>query len=62
LSGFTKPSQNNQATFERAVDDIAAVARRLIDDLTTSAPTKDRAEWAERARARAAVRFGRERS
>ena len=58
LSGFTRPSKANEATFDQAVDDVAAVARRLIDSLTTNAPARDRAEWAERARARAAIRYG----
>ena len=59
LSGFTKPSQANQEVFDTAVDEVAAVARRLIDNLVTSAPSRDRAEVAARARARAAERFGR---
>jgi hypothetical protein len=58
LSGFTKPSQANEAAFDRAVEDVAAVARRLIDSLVTSAAPRDRAEWAARAKARAAQRFG----
>jgi hypothetical protein len=60
LSGFTTPSKANEAAFERAIDDVAAVARQLIDSLTTTAPARDRAEWAARARARAATRFSRE--
>ena len=59
LSGFTKPSQANQAAFDRAVDDVAVVARRLIDSLVTAAAPRDREEWAARARARAAERYGR---
>jgi hypothetical protein len=59
LSGFTKPSQANEAAFDRAVDDVADVARRLIDSLVTAAPPRDREEWAARARARAAERFAR---
>jgi hypothetical protein len=58
LSGFTKPSQANQPAFDQAVADVAAVARRLIDSLVTSAVPRDREEWAARARARAAERFG----
>ena len=58
LSGFTKPSHANEEAFDRAVDDVAAVARRLIDSLVTSAEPRDRAEWAARAKARAAQRFG----
>ena len=57
LSGFTNPSKANEATFERAVDDVAAVARRLIDSLVTAAEPRDREEWAARAKARAAERF-----
>jgi len=59
LSGFTKPSHANEAAFNRAVDDVAAVARRLIDSLVTTAEPRDREEWAARARARAAERFAR---
>jgi hypothetical protein len=58
LSGFSKPSQANQATFDLAVDDVAAVARRLIDSLVTSSTPRDRAEWAAKAKVRAAQRFG----
>ena len=57
LSGFTKPSQANKAAFDLAVDEVAAVARRLIDSLVTSATPRDRAEWAARAKVRAAQRF-----
>ena len=61
LSGFTKPSRANQEAFDRAVADVSAVARRLIDALHTEAPARDRAEWAARARARSDARFGRTR-
>jgi hypothetical protein len=57
LSGFAKPSQANEAAFERAVDEIAGVARTLVDSLVTSAAPRDRAEWAEKAKARSAERF-----
>jgi hypothetical protein len=57
ISGFTKPSRANEAAFERAVDEVAAASRRLIDSLVTSAPAKDREAEAERARARAAKRY-----
>ena len=57
ISGFTKPSQANQESFERAVDEVAAASRRLLDELVTSAAPKDRAVEAERARARAAGRY-----
>ncbi len=59
LSGFTKPSQANEAAFDTAIDEVAAVARRLIDSLVTSAAPRDREEWAARAKARAAERFAR---
>jgi hypothetical protein len=59
LSGFTKPSQANEAAFDRAVDDVAKVARQLLDSLVTAAPARDREEWAARAKARAAERYAR---
>ena len=59
LSGFTRPSRANQQAFERAVQDVAAAARRLIDSLSTEAAPRDRAEWAARARARSEARYGR---
>jgi hypothetical protein len=57
ISGFTKPSRANEAAFERAVEEVAAASRRLIDSLVTSAPAKDREAEADRARARAAKRY-----
>jgi hypothetical protein len=57
LSGFTKPSRANEAAFDRAVEDVAGIARALIDSLVTSAPTRDRDEVAARAKERAAARF-----
>ena len=57
LSGFTRPSQANEAAFQVAVDEVAAAARRLVDSLVTGAEPRDRAEVAARARARAARRF-----
>jgi hypothetical protein len=59
LSGFTNPSQANEAAFESAIDDIAVVARRLVDSLVTTAPARDREEVAAKARARAAERYAR---
>jgi len=59
LSGFTKPSKANEAAFELAIDDVAKIARRLIDSLTTAAQPRDREEVAAQARARSAERFGR---
>jgi len=58
LSGFNKPSKANEAAFNRAVEEVAAVARRLLDSLVTSAAPRDRAVKAARARSRAAARFG----
>ena len=58
LSGFNKPSKANEAAFDRAVDEVAVCARRLIDSLVTTAPPRDREEVAARARARAEARFG----
>jgi hypothetical protein len=57
ISGFTKPSKANEDAFARAVDDVAAATGRLIAQLVTSAPPKDREAEAERARARAAKRY-----
>jgi hypothetical protein len=57
ISGFTKPSRANEEAFARAVDEVAAASRRLLDELVTNAPPKDREVEAERARARAAKRF-----
>ncbi len=57
LSGFTNPSKANEPAFDRAVDDVAMVARRLIDSLVTMAEPRDREEWAARAKARAAERY-----
>jgi len=58
LSGFNSPSRANRAAFERAVDEVAASARALIDALVTTAEPRDREIEAERARARTAARFG----
>ena len=57
ISGFTKPSQANAEAFERAVEAVAEASRRLLDELTTTAPAKDRAIEAEKARARARQRY-----
>ena len=57
ISGYTKPSQANAEAFERAVADVAAVTNRLLDELTTNAPPRDREVEAEKARARAAQRY-----
>jgi hypothetical protein len=61
LSGFTRPSKANEAVFEKAVADVAAVAHRLIDSLETQASPRNREVEAEKARARAVLRYGYER-
>jgi hypothetical protein len=58
ISGFARPSHVNEAAFVRAVHDIAHVARALVDSLHTSAPPRDRAVEAGKARARSRIRFG----
>jgi hypothetical protein len=58
LSGCTRPSRANEAAFTRAVDQVAQAARTLIDSLVTSAPARDRAVEASKARARASARYG----
>jgi hypothetical protein len=58
LSGFNAPSRANEAAFRRAVDEVSAVARHLVDELVTQAPPRDRAKVAADARARYAKRFG----
>jgi hypothetical protein len=58
LSGFNAPSKLNERAFNDAIDEVAAVARRLIDSLTTTASPKNREEVAAAARARSAERFG----
>jgi hypothetical protein len=57
ISGFTKPSQANQAAFDEAVAAVAHVSAHLLEQLTTSAPPKDREVEAAKARARAAERY-----
>jgi hypothetical protein len=59
LSGFTAPSRANEPAFERAVTDVAAVARRLVDELVTNAEPRLREVEAAKAKARSAARFGR---
>ena len=58
ISGFTKPSKANEDAFTRAVDEVAAAARTLVDSLTTSAAPRDREVEAAKAKARSAERFG----
>jgi len=62
LSGFNTPSKANEAIFHKSIDEVAAVARRLIDSLTTTAPTRDRDVEAAKAKERSAQRFGRARA
>ena len=57
ISGFNKPSQANAEAFTRAVDDVAVASRRLLDELSTAAPPKDREVEAAKRRARAEQRF-----
>ena len=57
LSGFTHPSKANEAAFNRAVEEVTDVARRLLNALETSAPARDREVEAAKARARARERF-----
>ena len=57
LSGATRPSRANEAVFERAVDDVTAAARRLIAELQTSGPARDREAEAAKARERARQRY-----
>ena len=58
ISGSSKPSQANAEAFERAVDDVAAITKRLLDELVTNAPPKNREVEAANAKARAAERYG----
>ena len=57
LSGFTRPSKANEAAFERAVEQVSAAARELLDGLVSNAPPRDRVVEAARARARSAERY-----
>ena len=58
LSGFNKPSKSNEQAFNRAIDEVAVIARTLIDSLETNAEPRDREIERQRAQARAAARFG----
>jgi hypothetical protein len=58
ISGFNSPSKANSAVFDRAVEEVTAAARSLIEALVTAAEPRDRTVEAARARARAALRFG----
>jgi hypothetical protein len=59
VSGFNTPSHVNEAAFNRAVEEVTGVARRLVDDLVTTSPPRNREQVSARARARYAQRFGR---
>lgn len=58
VSGFHKPSQANEAVFERAVEDVAAAARALLEALSTTASPRNRTVEADKARERSRRRFG----
>ncbi len=58
VSGMTKPSKANEAAFARAVDDVTAITSRLLGELVTTAPPRDRDAEAAKRRARSAARFG----
>ena len=58
LSGFNKPSQTNQAAFDRAVEEVCEVANRLLSSLHTQAPPRDRAVEVQKAKERSRLRFG----
>jgi hypothetical protein len=58
ISGFNKPSKANEAAFLSAVDEIAGISIRLLASLETTAPAKNREEEAQKAKLRAAERFG----
>ena len=58
LSGFTAPSKANQAVFNQAIDEVTVIARRLVDQMATNAPPKNRQDEAIKAKARAAERYG----
>jgi hypothetical protein len=58
LSGFNKPSQANEAAFDRAIGEVSDAARRLLTSLQTQAPARDREVEAEKAKERSRLRFG----
>lgn len=59
ISGFTKPSKTNEAAFDQAIEEVSAAARRLMDSLVTTAPSRDREIETAKAKARAVERFAR---
>jgi hypothetical protein len=58
ITGFNKPSKANEASFLKAIDDVAAISLQLLHSLETTAPPKNREEEAAKAKARAAERYG----
>ena len=58
ISGYTKPSKANQVPFDEAVADVTAIARQLVDSLTTAAPKRNRLVEIEKRKARNKARFG----
>jgi hypothetical protein len=58
ITGFNKPSKANEELFQSAVDDVATISLNLLRSLQTNAPPRNREDEAEKAKARAAVRFG----
>jgi hypothetical protein len=58
ITGFNKPSKSNEASFQAAIDEVAAISMRLLRSLETTATPKNREEEAAKAKARAAERFG----
>jgi hypothetical protein len=58
ITGFNKPSKANEASFQAAIDEVAAISMRLLRSLETTAPPKNREEEAAKAKLRAAERFG----
>jgi hypothetical protein len=58
ITGYNKPSQANEAAFDAAITEIAAISNRLLHSLETTAPPKNREEEAAKAKARSAERFG----
>jgi len=60
ITGFNKPSKANEVSFQKAIEDVAAISMGLLSSLETTAPPKNREEEAAKARARSAERFGME--
>lgn len=58
ISGFQKPSQANEAAFQRAIDEVTAASARLLHSLETTAPHRNREDEAAKAKARSLARFG----